>query len=78
MQFKNIIGQGEVKHPLSELVQKNRLSHALLFLGKEGSGTLPLAISFAQYVLCEKTNPGANSKNVISLFEEKKNRNFTS
>lgn len=32
------------------MVQQNRLSHALLFLGKEGSGALPLAMAFAQYV----------------------------
>jgi len=38
MQFKNIIGQAEVKEQLANMVQQNRLSHALLFLGKEGSG----------------------------------------
>lgn len=36
------------------MVQQNRISHALLFLGKEGSGGLSLAIAFAQYILCEK------------------------
>ncbi len=68
MQFNNVIGQQEVKHQLKELVQKNRLSHALLFLGREGSGALPLAIAFAQYVLCEKVNPKVKPENVISLF----------
>jgi DNA polymerase III subunit delta' len=56
MQFKDIIGQSEVKHNLVELVNHNRLSHALLFLGKEGSGVLPLALAFAQYVVCETVN----------------------
>ncbi|MFZ1259067.1 MAG: hypothetical protein WAQ93_01250 [Chitinophagaceae bacterium] len=56
MQFANIIGQQPVKQQLAELVQHNRLSHALLFLGKEGSGALSLAIAFAQYVVCEKVN----------------------
>lgn len=37
------------------MMLSNRLAHALLFLGKEGSGTLQLAIAFAQYVVCEKT-----------------------
>lgn len=50
MLFRDIIGQAEVKQHLVEMVQQNRLSHALLFLGKEGSGALPLAISFAQYI----------------------------
>ena len=50
MQFKDVIGQAEVKQHLIEMVAQNRLSHALLFLGKEGSGALPLAMAFAQYV----------------------------
>ena len=50
MLFKDIIGQKEVKQQLVDLVQHNRLSHALLFLGKEGTGTLPLALIFAQYI----------------------------
>jgi DNA polymerase-3 subunit delta' len=54
MQFSDIIGQSAVKQQLAELVQHNRLSHALLFLGKEGSGALPLALAFAQYITCEK------------------------
>jgi DNA polymerase-3 subunit delta' len=54
MSFKRVIGQIETKKILAELVQNNRLSHALLFLGNEGSGALPLAIAFAQYVVCEK------------------------
>ena len=53
------------------MVRHNRLSHALLFLGKEGSGTLSLAMAFAQYIVCEKVN----GKNVhvpgeTSLFGE--------
>lgn len=35
------------------MVHDNRISHGLLFLGKEGSGNLPLAVAFAQYVICE-------------------------
>jgi len=56
MQFSDIIGQSAVKQQLAELVQHNRLSHALLFLGKEGSGSLSLALAFAQYIVCEKVN----------------------
>jgi DNA polymerase III subunit delta' len=50
MLFKNVIGQEAVKQQLVEMVAHNRLSHALLFLGKEGYGTLPLAMAFAQYI----------------------------
>lgn len=53
MQFKDVIGLEDVKQHLTEMVQQNRLSHALLFLGKEGSGALPLAMAFAQYVVSQ-------------------------
>lgn len=68
MQFSEIINQKEVKQQLVELVQHNRLSHALLFLGKEGTGSLPLAIAFAQYIVCEKVNSRSSSS--TSLFGE--------
>lgn len=70
MQFKDVIGQGEVKHNLVELVQQNRLSHALLFLGKEGSGVLPLALAFAQYVVCNTVNRPPQANAGPSLFGE--------
>jgi DNA polymerase-3 subunit delta' len=67
MQFSDIIGQSALKKQLAELVQHNRLSHALLFLGKEGSGALPIALAFAQYMVCEAVNGKANY-NTPSLF----------
>jgi DNA polymerase III subunit delta' len=67
MLFKDIIGQREVKQQLVEMIQHNRLSHALLFLGKEGSGTLPLALAFAQYV---SLLPNKNQSQGESLFGE--------
>ena len=70
MQFKDIIGQPEVKSKLVELVQHNRLSHALLFIGKEGSGVLPLSLAFAQYVVCETVNGKAQHNFGPSLFGE--------
>ena len=56
VQFEKIIGQKEIKEQLIQMVRHNRLSHALLFLGKEGSGALTLALAFAQYIVCEKVN----------------------
>jgi DNA polymerase III subunit delta' len=63
MQFRDIIGHQEVRHRLREMVNRNRLSHALLFLGKEGSGALPLALAFAQYVVC--TGAASTAANVL-------------
>lgn len=53
MQFKDIIGHYEVKKHLINSVKNNRVSHAQLFLGPEGSGSLALAIAYAQYVNCQ-------------------------
>lgn len=71
MLFKNVIGQIDVKLHLVNMVQQNRISHALLFLGKEGSGALPMAIAFAQYIVCEKVNrKGSTEAAGPSLFGE--------
>lgn len=53
MQFKDIIGNNEVKKRLIHSVKNNRISHAQLFLGPSGSGSLALSIAYAQYINCE-------------------------
>ncbi|TZF86235.1 hypothetical protein FW774_04090 (plasmid) [Pedobacter sp. BS3] len=53
MQFRDIVGQNEVKKHLLRTVQENRISHAQLFLGPEGSGSLPIALAYAQYISCQ-------------------------
>ena len=53
MQFKDIVGQGAIKQRLINTVNENRVSHAQLFLGPEGSGSLALAVAYAQYLSCE-------------------------
>lgn len=68
MQFSDIIGQAAAKQQLAELVKHNRLSHALLFLGKEGAGALGLALAFAQYIVCDTVNGKAKAE--PSLFGE--------
>lgn len=60
MRYDQVIGQAPLQRQLTELAQQNRLSHALLLLSKEGSGALPLAIAFAQYLVCE-TAAGTNA-----------------
>lgn len=47
------MGQTEVKERLIHSVENARVSHAQLFLGQEGSGALPLAIAYAQLLLCK-------------------------
>jgi DNA polymerase III subunit delta' len=64
MQFAQVIGQDQVRENLTEMVRQNRLSHALLLLGHEGAGALPVALAFAQYVVCE--NKGADACGVCA------------
>lgn len=52
MLFNQIIGQEHIKKHLQTSADHGRIPHAQLFIGKEGSGTLPMAIAYAQYLLC--------------------------
>ena len=51
MQFKEVIGQEEVKKKLILSAKENRIPHAQLFLGPEGCGSFALALAYAQYIL---------------------------
>lgn len=55
MQFSQVYGLESIKKKLIASVKANRLPHALLFLGPEGSGKLALASALTQYVYC--SNP---------------------
>ena len=60
MLFKDVIGREELKGHLRHTVQTKRISHAQMFLGKEGSGGLSMALAYARYILCEnKTDEDA-------------------
>ena len=52
MLFKDIYGQETLKEKLIQTANSGRISHAQLFLGPEGAGTLPLAIAYSQYINC--------------------------
>lgn len=57
MQFNQIVGQAAIKQRLINSVTDNRVSHAQLFLGPEGSGSLALAVAYAQFLSCEDKQP---------------------
>ena len=58
MQFRDIIGQEELKRRLVASVAAGRVSHAQLFTGAAGAGTLPLAVAYAQYLNCRHRADG--------------------
>lgn len=62
MTFNDVIGQGEVKERLLQMVRENRVPHAMLFCGPEGCGKMALAIAFACHLL------SAGEKKEASMF----------
>jgi len=56
MIFENIIGQEHIKKHLIKSTENNRIPHAQIFIGKEGCGTLPIAIAYAKHLLCSTSN----------------------
>ncbi len=55
MKFEDVLGHEHLKNHLIKSTNNGRISHAQLFVGKEGSGTLPMAIAYAQYILCHQS-----------------------
>ena len=55
MQFQSILGQNFIKKHLTTSVDRGRVAHAQLFVGASGSGVLPCALAYAQYLICNNT-----------------------
>lgn len=53
MFFKDVVGQDELKKHLIRSVNEERISHAQLFSGPEGTGKVALAIAYAQFISCK-------------------------
>lgn len=58
MKFSDVIGHTALKEHLARSVDSGRISHAQLFTGISGAGTLPLAIAYAQYIHCHNRQNG--------------------
>tara|TARA_R110002051_G_scaffold127250_1_gene200926 strand:+ start:4261 stop:5418 length:1158 start_codon:yes stop_codon:yes gene_type:complete len=52
MLFDAILGLSHIKNHLVLSANAGRIPHAQLFIGPEGCGTLPMAIAYAQHILC--------------------------
>lgn len=53
MLFSEIVGHDDLKKRLIQSVNENRVAHAQLFVGTEGSGKMALAIAYSQYINCQ-------------------------
>ena len=52
MLFKDVLGLDHIKTHLASSADRGRIAHAQLFVGAEGSGTLPMALAYVQYLVC--------------------------
>lgn len=70
MTFDDVIGQKEAKERLLQLINENRVPHAMLFTGPSGTGKLALAVAFASLLLNPEGNPNYNNaKAMLDNFE---------
>lgn len=58
MKFSDIIGHDDLKRRLAQQIDAGRISHAQLFSGLAGYGTLPLALAYVQYLFCPNRHAG--------------------
>ena len=58
MRFADIIGHDDLKARLRSQIDAGRVSHAQLFSGEAGFGTLPLALAYVQYLFCKNRHNG--------------------
>ena len=65
MLFKNVLGLEHIKNHLVTTAETGRVAHAQLFVGPEGSGVLPMALAYAQYLLCDNTGGENDGENTV-------------
>ncbi len=65
MLFKEVYGLTHLKKHLTATADAGRIPHAQLFIGAEGTGTLALALAYAQYVLCKNTEAENEGNNQV-------------
>ncbi len=75
MLFNDIICLPHIKNHLTTSADRGRIPHAQLFTGQPGSGVLPMAIAYAQYILCN--NSGGENANIETSACNLKFRNFS-
>ena len=63
MLFKDILGLSHIKNHLASSADAGRIPHAQLFVGPEGCGLLPIALAYAQYIICQNSNGENVGKN---------------
>jgi DNA polymerase-3 subunit delta' len=63
MLFSEILGHEHIKNHLIRSASQGRIPHAQLFIGLEGTGTLAMAIAYAQYIVCQNSGSDNTGEN---------------
>lgn len=68
MNFEQVVGQLHIKKHLQTSAEQGRIAHAQLFTGKNGSGTLPMALAYARHILCGASSNNSRSHAMFDKF----------
>jgi DNA polymerase-3 subunit delta' len=66
MRFSEVAGHADLKQQLVQSVAEQRVPHAQLFHGPQGSGALALALAYATYLSCQDRKAGDSCGNCPS------------
>lgn len=73
MKFAEVIGQEELKTRLIQMIDGNKVPHAMLLCGPQGCGKMAVALAMASYLLGEKDikeeEQTAKQRNIAAMLE---------
>lgn len=73
MKFAEVIGQEELKTKLIQMIDGNKVPHAMLLCGPQGCGKMAVTLAMASYLLGEKDTKGeeqtARQRNIAAMLE---------
>ena len=61
MQFKEVLGNTDLKARLIRMVDSGRTGHSMMLVERDGYGALPLAMALIQYMVCTDRQSGEDS-----------------
>ncbi len=73
--FKDIIGQQQVKNHLQSAIKQNNISHAYILCGEKGSGKRTVSDAIAQTIQCENRNDGIDACEICKSCMQAKSHN---
>lgn len=73
--FKDIIGQQQIKNHLQSAIKQNTISHAYILCGEKGSGKRTVSDAIAQTIQCENRADGIDACEICKSCMQAKSHN---